>query len=1192
MGFDGFIVPDWFKPMAGWVVGMDWPEGDESRCFRLADACAASARRVAKGDPASGGRTPGEPLDGPVDWDGEALKAFAEHVRRVSGGKQAVLVDQLVAAALEFNGAGVQVEYIRRMIEVSVWFLLFQILWLARAALASGGLTLGLVGARVQLARLTVRQIAIRGLFNIGLFGALVGGMDLGVQASQSRRDAIDWDQFLMSVGTGMLTGGLLTGLSGGLSRLSTSGLRAGLTWAEMTAAEKWLATATRSMAGMMAQSGLANGAATAVSLTLSGQFDWEMVLKGTTAGVVGAADAHWAGMTPTGRGPDSGGPNGGGSPNSGGPDGSGGPNGGGPDGGRPGGPHDHDGFLGPDGPNGAHQADMVNGPANAVDHAATPAGPSNVAGQVPNGARPDLATSLAQAVPDSLARAVPDMAHADGGPVTRPGGDRIDSLINRNELPGAAPQQAGPVALHHTGADAGAPSRPAALRDHGKFAESMATGTVGPREPLRSGTETVKVEAVTLGDGTPAGDAPAQRNPPPHPSDADGRLGRSVDSGVRHARTVEGSAIRLEIVAFGDGTSAIRFTGRDADAAEAAALVRQALGLDGPAIHRTGDAVYQDYGNTALRRSVETGIRDSELLDLKKIGRLELVTFNDGARAFRREYEKIADADYEELRALPPLSIADGESGIHRASETVVYENRVTWAVHEAMRPLVWSESPTESLKRSLYNMLTLGESFHRHVAGVDHLGRPALKIDRDFTYTWKKSLIYKFVEWDTRSPGELASFTLKPNELGKADIAAVSARLEAIRPEFERRGLLDWHDDLMDRLGHIVRHADGDQPALGDLNGVPRHAEGDGHVVDHHAAPPSWPHNLAGTGAHEALAHVLQGDNLRELNEAAAGRTMDSGDAARAQAYAELADAALARLPHRDGTVQTRVPVDWIPADIAPGRELTFKGFLDGVDDPSFLPEAQRSAHLIIRGDHALVDGVSGRPHHVMFGADSRFKLLASHVSSYGVESYFLVHVPEGGEVALPPQEGGHPKARPELTGELRRHFDEHREETRAGVWYRDLGHDSDKNLPNVHDVSAMDGAFYVDGHGNKNGFSIGRALLTADEMATLLLNEPGLRPDDVIYLGNCRVGQGEASVALQLARRTGHVVIAADSIMRVNEHGDMTPINNVDDTNFLSGRGGLRIFLPDDPIPGRVWARAKSLPRSWYPEPESLR
>ncbi|GGK50430.1 hypothetical protein Ppa06_09180 [Planomonospora parontospora subsp. parontospora] len=390
MGFDGFLVPDWAKPWVGWVVGTDWPEGDESACFRLADACAAAALKVASGGPLGSG-APVRPGD---DWDGEALKAFADHVRRVSGGRQADLVDRLVAAALEFNRVGVQVEYTKRMIEVSVWFLILQIAWLLAAAAGPwGAVSLTLVGARAQIARMTVRQIARRLLLNIGLFGGLMAGLDLGVQASQSRRDSIDWDQVLASAGTGALTGAFLTGLSGGLSRLATGGLQAGLTRAEMSALEKLLAASSRSMWGLMGQSALANGAATAVSLGLSGDFDWETVLKGTTAGALGGADAHWAGASPSWRSGDHGGPGDLGGP--GGPGGSRGSDASGDTGGS-GGPGARDG--GGSGGSGGSGARDGGSPGSSGGSGARDGGGSGGSG-VPEGA--GSATRLAQAAPD-----------------------------------------------------------------------------------------------------------------------------------------------------------------------------------------------------------------------------------------------------------------------------------------------------------------------------------------------------------------------------------------------------------------------------------------------------------------------------------------------------------------------------------------------------------------------------------------------------------------------------------------------------------------------------------------------------------------------------------------------------------------------------------------------------------------------
>lgn len=39
---------------------------------------------------------------------------------------------------------------------------------------------------------MTIKQIGIRLLINMGLFGGIVAGLDLGVRASQARRDGID----------------------------------------------------------------------------------------------------------------------------------------------------------------------------------------------------------------------------------------------------------------------------------------------------------------------------------------------------------------------------------------------------------------------------------------------------------------------------------------------------------------------------------------------------------------------------------------------------------------------------------------------------------------------------------------------------------------------------------------------------------------------------------------------------------------------------------------------------------------------------------------------------------------------------------------------------------------------------------------------------------------------------------------
>ncbi|HUR09294.1 MAG TPA: hypothetical protein VM347_42615, partial [Nonomuraea sp.] len=173
---------------------------------------------------------------------------------------------------------GVQLEFTKRMMRLAVLLLVVQLAWLTWALISpAGGLALRLMGVRAQAARWTVRQFARRLMINIALFGGLLGGMDLLVQLTQSRREGVDWRQVGSSAATGALTGGLLTGLA----------------WA----------FPTRSLWMLMGQSGVANAGAVLGSELWSGDgsVDWMLVLKGLSSGVVGGADAHWASWSPDG---------------------------------------------------------------------------------------------------------------------------------------------------------------------------------------------------------------------------------------------------------------------------------------------------------------------------------------------------------------------------------------------------------------------------------------------------------------------------------------------------------------------------------------------------------------------------------------------------------------------------------------------------------------------------------------------------------------------------------------------------------------------------------------------------------------------------------------------------------------------------------------------------------------------------
>ncbi|WP_157250338.1 hypothetical protein [Nonomuraea typhae] len=315
MSFDGFATPDWAKPYIGWVVGMDWPEGDEDGCFRLADACILAAHALVEG---TGADLPDSRSKIGQNWDGEAHLAFARHVAKVGRGKVAALVVQLVQTAMALNNVGVQIQYAKYMIEATVWLLIIQIGYLLATAMISGGASLALIPVRLQLARLTVAQIAKRTALNIGVFAGIVAGMDAAAQGVQivngGRRDDLDGRQLAISALSGGAMGAMMGLLSGVMTRMATPALRAGLSRAEMSTAEKLLAAASSSIYGQAAQYALTGGLTTAGTLLAEGNFTWDALAKGITSSALGADGQHLAGphlspgsAPPSGLGPEPG---------------------------------------------------------------------------------------------------------------------------------------------------------------------------------------------------------------------------------------------------------------------------------------------------------------------------------------------------------------------------------------------------------------------------------------------------------------------------------------------------------------------------------------------------------------------------------------------------------------------------------------------------------------------------------------------------------------------------------------------------------------------------------------------------------------------------------------------------------------------------------------------------------------------
>ncbi|MEU7453729.1 hypothetical protein [Streptosporangium roseum] len=287
----------------GWIVGMDWPEGDEERCFQLSDAYREVAEAIAvlmeDGDDAC--------LNVCKCMDGVASDAFQEYWKTFT------TVDPLLLCRLkegceragkQLNAMGLEIEYAKYMILLSLILLGVQITYFVALAAPSFGQSLSLIPMACRLTQMTVRQIAMRLLRNIALFTGVMAGMDgliQTIQIASGRREDWDWLKTGMSVAGGALAGLMFTGLGVMINKLG--GARMASETVErlaMTGREKAAAFLDNSAWGMATQSMMANTTAAVPMLAANGQLSWETLAKSATAGFLGGADGHL--ITPAGR--------------------------------------------------------------------------------------------------------------------------------------------------------------------------------------------------------------------------------------------------------------------------------------------------------------------------------------------------------------------------------------------------------------------------------------------------------------------------------------------------------------------------------------------------------------------------------------------------------------------------------------------------------------------------------------------------------------------------------------------------------------------------------------------------------------------------------------------------------------------------------------------------------------------------
>ncbi|MFI6454069.1 hypothetical protein ACIBF6_21215, partial [Streptosporangium amethystogenes] len=297
------LVPPIVRPYVGWIVGMDWPKGDEEGCFRLSDVYREIAATITV--LIEDGNTTCRDIR--MCMDGAASDAFDEYWKTFTTTDPLTLPHLREAcekAGEQLNAVGLEIEYAKYMILLSLFLLAAQITYFVSLAAPSFGQSLSFIPMACRLTQMTVRQIAMRLLRNIALFGGVMVGMDgliQTVQVAGGRREDWDWMKTSMSLVGGALAGLAFTGFGVAISRLGGSRIASETVQRiAMTGREKSAALLDRSALGMAAQSMAANTFASMPMLAASGQLSWETLAKSASSGFLGGADGHL--IAPTGH--------------------------------------------------------------------------------------------------------------------------------------------------------------------------------------------------------------------------------------------------------------------------------------------------------------------------------------------------------------------------------------------------------------------------------------------------------------------------------------------------------------------------------------------------------------------------------------------------------------------------------------------------------------------------------------------------------------------------------------------------------------------------------------------------------------------------------------------------------------------------------------------------------------------------
>ncbi|MEV0597194.1 T3SS effector HopA1 family protein [Nonomuraea cavernae] len=296
------FVPDVLKPFWPYIAGGVFPEQRYDDMVAKADEQDVIADKL--------GRLRKEAGDGVVAllqsgaWEGVAKAEFVQllgELVRDAGGDPAE-ADRDPVAVLAYvehelrQGADMtrkhatDVEHTQWMMIAGAILTALAILRLLAFAVANPGAT-ALIWSRLGFER--VRNQAIKGIVlrNMLLFGAIMGGLDGGVQFGQllaGHRDEINFESLLWSSGTGALTGALFGGMKIGAAKLVTDDMVGAVAKNEAKTVRTLLAGASDTVMGQAVMGGVSGATAGAVTLGATGQLTRDNLLFSLTSGVLG----------------------------------------------------------------------------------------------------------------------------------------------------------------------------------------------------------------------------------------------------------------------------------------------------------------------------------------------------------------------------------------------------------------------------------------------------------------------------------------------------------------------------------------------------------------------------------------------------------------------------------------------------------------------------------------------------------------------------------------------------------------------------------------------------------------------------------------------------------------------------------------------------------------------------------------